>query len=492
MKLTLERVKKGIIFQIIPLLVIGYTLSVGLAILLWSNDIHSPSSGLAATNRMLNSFFSALLTSMALIITLTSNLYTARLSKIFVTHPLTVIGMGFILISNLLVMICNITSPENPHYHSLYLASFIISCLAIGGIIPYLYYVSQFIKPSYFLPLLKHQVLKKLNRIRKEAVPLEFKESCFESFEVLSNIAYTAAKRDDKHLIYMVFNRSYEIVNDLISNYEDEQSTWRLYEPSFIVGISQEARFYLEKEKEWPEAYFMGRLTKIVNNLNKQNNEIIPFYCEKLLETLDEAIDQNRETLIDLHLMTLNSLFNRAVEAKDNDRFQSISYYYRLAIELLINNPIHLKFAVESFFHYALQSHRHQLKNALETMFFDLGRIILYCAYEDEKLAINFVSKNILPLIEERVTEAEHQEVLLKTMAKTYWESASKGQKDLASHVFNTFIKDELKLRAATRPLLRYRRPLHREFNDRLLSFSYLTENALFLAEEFVHKEIAS
>ncbi len=437
-------------------------------------------------NRLVIGFLAALLTSMALIITLTANLYTPRLAKLFVQHPITIAGIGFILVSNLFTILVNLFPESHFLYRPLLITGYTLTILAIGGIIPYLYFVSQFIKPSYFLPLLEDQIKVGFVHIKNKKNDLKVKQETFDTFDVLANIAYTASKRDDKQLIIQVFTSMHEVFNELMQNYDKENTPWRKVDPQFLQGISQEGRFHLEKELIWPEAYILGKMEKILSHLEKSHNEVIPFVCEKLLETLDEALYHERETIVEMHLMVFNSLFRTSLNNKDLERFQSMSYYYRLAIELLEDNHAMMTFATQSFIHYADVARKKNMPVALEVVLFDIGRIILYFAYEDEDIAIKYVNNYVLKNFDqELLKQSSFSDIYFRAMTKTYWESKGKGFERLSKTIFSDLIANEAKHIQALESLLSFKRSLHWEFNDRLLSFAHLSDNAHAIAEKF-------
>ena len=64
-----------------------------------------------------------------------------------------------------------------------------------------------------------------------------------------------------------------------------------------------------------------------------------------------------------------------------------------LEIELIEENPKMMNFATKSFIHYAEVARKKNMPVALETVLFDIGRIILYFAYEAEDIAIETFSK---------------------------------------------------------------------------------------------------
>jgi len=378
-------------------------------------------------------------------------------------------------------------------YRPLLITGYTLTIFAIGGIIPYLYFVSQFIKPSYFLPLLEDQITSGLSHIKYKKNDLNIKQDTFETFDVLANIAYTASQRQDKQLMFQVFTSMHEVFSELMQNYDKEKTPWRKADPQFLQGISQEGRFHLEKELIWPEAYILGKTEKILSHLQKSHNEVIPFVCEKLLETLDEAIYHERGAIVEMHLMVFNSLFRTSLNNKDLERFQSMSYYYRLAIELLEADHAMMTFATQSFIHYADVARKRNMPVALETVLFDIGRIILYFAYEDEELAIKYINNYILKNFDQDLLkESSYSDIYYRAMTKTYWESKGKGFDRLSKTIFSDLIANEAKHMKALKGLLAFKRSLHWEFNDRLLSFAHLSDNAQAIAEKFYQNNKAA
>ncbi len=132
--------KKNTIPGFVPLSIVCFVFVMGMGRFLW--DITDPGAlpvfALGASSRMINGIFGAVLTSMALIITLASNLYTPGLVKVFVRHPLVVFGMSFIVGTNIVLVLANLFTADHFLYVYVLEASFILSCLTMASIIPFL------------------------------------------------------------------------------------------------------------------------------------------------------------------------------------------------------------------------------------------------------------------------------------------------------------------------------------------------------------------
>lgn len=444
----------------------------------------APATGVAAGSRMINSFFSALLTSMALIITLTANLYSPRLAKIFVKNPLTIVGLGHILITNLTFLIGPMFA-STKYSNLIHTIQITLSVMALVGTAPFLYFVSYFLQPKYFVPLLEKQAIKNLKKIHQSNSQVK-KKKIFDEFDVISNIITTASKRDDKQLMRDGLKSVHEILLFLIENHSSPNKQWRMHGQIFLPGLSYEGQYYLEKEQIWPEAYILGKITRLATNLGNDKDEIISIICENLLETLEESIKQKRNNIISLHKMTLNSFLRDCINKGYIGRFQSLSYYYRLAIELLIDSNENMVFAIESYIHYGNIAFNNQMYNAKETVLFDISRIVIFIAYQNENLAIEIFTKYIGPALENDFSkDHEITNAAWRSITKTYWESVSKRCYKLADIIHNKYLSDDKKHIESLDYLFAQKYILHWELNDRLLSFANMSAGAKSAALEY-------
>lgn len=458
-------------------------------IALW---LHTPSiewsaSGFNASSRVLNSFFAALLTSMALVITLTANLYSPLLATIFVKHPITVAGISFIIWCDLFIVACQIITPTFPYYTYIVLASFIFTGIAICFMMPFLYYISLFIRPSYFVPLLEKIIIKGLNKIQSAETGFEEVEQYFETIEVIANIASMATKRDDKKLIAIVLDSLNNILSVLISlGVESPKSKWRKKAPHFPHGMSEEAKFFLKKSKNWPESYLLTKILRTVLALDESQNDIVPLACNNLLETLDQCNDNNLTELVEFHLMVLNSLLLHSLEKKNEERLNSLLYNYRLAIELLIENEKIMNYAVKNYIYYAQKSISIGFITSKKNIFYDLGRIINFMSFESEEKSYKFFKKYAATFWKKTMQDHEEDEdVAWTSLVKAYWSLLSQNCYRLTDIIVTEFLFDKQKHLETIRELLDTESPLEREFSYRLMRSDTLTGMPRQMAEDF-------
>ncbi len=437
--------------------------------------------------RVVSAFWGAVLTAIVLIISLTSNTYTPRLSSIFVHQPVTLIGLGTLLLCNLSYVLGTLFPPEHQYYMFRVYISFGLTFLVIGGIIPYLYYLSNFIRPRFFLPLLEKEILTGLRAMALVKYKEEDQDDVFENINVLTNIASTAVIKDDKSVIVIVFDMLVGILLELIYLRGKEKTNWKIQNPVFSSGVSEEARYFLEKNKTWPEYFILSKCLKLAQNLETKQNEMVSFLMEKLLKSMDEALGNGFDDLVEFHIMTFNTLLRDSIDRDNLIKFQSLCYYYRLGIEILQENKSLMIFSSKSFLHYGNMCSKKKVSIWRETVLFDLGRIILFLAYVDENIGIEFYKKFVSKAWSRDFRrDDKFGRTAWRAIVKTYWEARAKNFKALSNEIYNEFIvHDGPKHLEGIKYLLSYSRELHWEINDRLVSFNHLSKAAEKMATEF-------
>ena len=346
-------------------------------------------------------------------------------------------------------------------------------------------------RPRFFLPIIEKEVMDGFKYLTCNKWNSDKQAQIFENINVLTNLASTAAKRDDKSLIMIVFDMLIGILIQLIDLRKEDSTNWKVQSPVFLPGVSEEAQYYLEKNKTWPEYYILGKCLRQLRDLNTNQTEIVSFFSERLLKSMDEALNAGHDDLVEYHIMTLNTILREAIDDDSLARFQSVSYYYRLGIEILQEEKKHMGFAARSYIHYGTMVSKKKHIIWKETILFDLGRIILFFGFVDERFGVDFLNDFAGTLWKkEYKKEDQNSKVAWRAIVKTYWEAQSKGFKNLSKTIFDEYLKeDRIKHNQTLNYLLAYKRVLHWEINDRLLSFNHLSDDAERLAKEFQAKE---
>ncbi len=477
------------------LILIGFLFALigALGFLIWtSNDYYiSQAKSLSLTNRSINTFFGAVITSMALIITLTSNLYSPMLSRVFVSHPLTILGISYILLTNFFITITHQINVDHPWYDVITFISFSMTIISMLGAIPFLFLISKFVKPSYFVPLLGKYSIKNMLNFHNKARTKKFQDDelkqFFELIDVINNMASTSIIRRDKRTLKIVIDELFYILENLIDletkQYLDHR--WRFRCEHFSTGLGAEAQYYLKKNKVWAETYLLQKILEHATTIFPEDNEIIPHICKKMTNLIDLSNDNDQEKLIQLQLMILNSILNHSIKMNNEITLTSVFYYYRLNIELLIEKEALRDFAIENFFHYGKLCLIEKKYEGAKSFLYDTGRILHYLCFESEVEA----NKKFISLVKPTYDLFKKDQNIRKdvefSVVKTFWTLYSQNYTIITQNIKKSFLQNNLEHAKVIKELLSNSQFTNREFNENLISPAKLSGMAEKLAKDF-------
>ena len=445
--------------------------------------------GIATASRTLNSIMAVVMTSIALILPLSSNLYTPRLVKLYVTHPLIVGGLSVFIVGNLLVMSLHFFPPGHPFIRVGIWAVACIYLVVLAGILPYLFGISRFLRPSYFMPMLTRKGMRSLQDLGRGRRVEAQKDELFETIDVVTNVALTGMTRGDRQLVLLSLQSLHALLAGIIDCAGREASAWRSSRPWFVPGLAKEGQDYLVRERVWPEAYVLAQILKIAEVATRRQHELLSELAGQLVETVRQASHLDMEPVIELHVMTFNTLLREALEERDLRRFQNLSYHYRLLIETFHSDPDRMHEAIRHLMHYARLAARQGLKFAFETVMYDLGELVLSLGQKDQERAVELVQAWAGPVWQEAIgQDSLMKKVGWRTILRTHWEARARGMKGISDAIYWRFLTDGAIHREQLELLLEENRELHYEFNDRLMRFAHLSPAAVAEAQAFLEQ----
>lgn len=448
-------------------------------------------NAISAANRTINSYFSALITVMALIITLTSNLYSPHLARMFVTHPLTLVSIFYVLLTNLLITVSYLIPVETPLYNVFIFSAYTLTNFATLGIIPTLYAISSFIRPSYFIVKIGSYACDHIETLNKKRNNKHYQKNIkalFSYIDILANMSSTAIQRKDKSVLKLVIQEQFNILNTLIEHNTSSNIDWRKDNFIFTSGISEEGKYHLKSNYSWPEAYLLAKILEESKSLNNTENELQSMLCRQLTNSVDKCIYKSNDITTRLILSIENAMIKDSIESKNSYKFSSLSYYYRINIELLIQNDKILNEVIESFIHYGekcinLSSHRFA-----KSFIFDLGRILHYLSFENEEMAIKYFEKKFKPIYQKFLNSNNIaiKEMCQVSIAKTFWILYSQNYLYLTVLIKNNFLSDNKEHAKVLMTLFSAQNAIDKEYNDTFINVEYLSGMARALAKDFL------
>lgn len=452
----------------------------------FGSTAHFESLGIPTASRTFNQFTMVMLTCIALIIPLTANLYSPKLVRLYVTHPMIVAGLSLMILTHLLTMGA-VYFPRPHPWAPLLMAAISISYLVVlTGALPFLYGVSQFLRPAYFLPMLTRKALQRLAQLESNPRREGAASSLFNTVDVVTNIALTGMARGDRQLVLLALNSLHTILCG-IQRSPCHPGGWRDQSPSFVPGLAREGQDFLARERVWPEAYLIAQMLKVMEVASSRQHELMAELAGLLVASARLACTKNLDRVVELHIMALNTLMREAVEARDLRRFQNLSYHFRLLCLALASSPTRMGETLQHHIHYGRMAQGQDLHFSLETVVYDLGEVALGLASIHQERAIAAVRDWAGPLW---LTCMEVNPFLRKaawrTLIRVYWESRAQGWDQLANWLGFEFLQEEAPHREQLERILADNRDLHFEFNDRLMRFAHLSGKAETLARAFL------
>jgi hypothetical protein len=359
-----------------------------------------------------------------------------------------------------------------------------IYLIVLAGVLPYLYGISQFLRPSFFMPMLTRRGVHSLQDLNQGRRPHQNAQDLFDTIDVVTNIALTGMARGDRQLVLLALGSLNALLTEIIGS---NSRAWRAARPYFVPGLAMEGQSFLIQEQVWPEAYVLAQTLKVMEGATKRQHEIMAELAGQLVETAQLASSLHRERVVELHVMTFNTLMREAVEDKDLRRFQNLSYHYRLLIEVFHDTPARMHQAAQHLLHYGKLAARESLHFGLETVVYDMGELILSLARHDEKRAVELVQAWAGPLWQDAIDRGSlMKKVGWRTLVRVYWEAKALDLEELASSLYWRYLSDEAIHREQLELVLDENRELHFEFNDRLMRFAHLSPKAKLKARNFI------
>ncbi len=443
--------------------------------------------GVPTASRLLNQYSTVMMTSIALIIPLTANLYTPRLVKVYVTHPIILGGLGTVGIGHLLLLSTHYVPAGHPWLRIADVGVAVV-CLGLLSLsLPFLYALSQFLRPTYFMPRLTRMGTRNLQALVSGRKPEMNAQNLFQMIDVVANIAMTGMTRGDRQLVLHALKSLRTLLEEVIVACDPAGSDWRDLRPHFVPGLTKEGQDYLRRERIWPEAYMLAQMLKIMEISTRREHEILSELAGHLVGTARLAAREGRDGVVELHLMSFNTLMRDAVEAKDSRPFMNLCYHYRLLIEGLNTSKVFMNEGIRHLIHYGRMASRAGLVFGLETVVYDMGELLLRMASIDEPTAVEVLLTWAGPLWQDCLDQGGHlRKAGWRSLIRAHWEARVAGHEALAEALFWHYLSDETIHREQLELVLDDNRELNFEFNERLMRFAHLSEEAEAKAREFL------
>ncbi|MFK7826180.1 MAG: hypothetical protein AB8G05_18655 [Oligoflexales bacterium] len=441
---------------------------------------------LSSASRMINGILIAMIAGLSFVLTLTSQLYTPKLALIFLTSPIIMGGFLVIILSNFLIVLSPLFLSHEGLQPIIFGSAFSLAFLGLSLVMPLFVHIIHFLRPDYFLPLLNYKINQGFKKLEKGNTGRSNYINIISKWDIITNIALTAIKRDDRQLIRLATKMLDESLYYLLSRSKTKNQGWRELNAFFIPGLTQEGCEFLKEQLCWPEAYILYKKEQILKTVSVEQKDIIADACTNIHKSIELAVEGNLDQLLELHLMFTNSLMRDSLEKKNIHLFQTFSYHYRINCEILMTKPYHYKEIFASWSYYGRAAVKEGLEFGLETVLYDYGKLLISICAKDILVGFRMLKEEIAPLwLESSKLEGKPNQVSWRVIVKTYWEAKLANYDVVAQYILKNFLMDSNQHWLVFCELSSFNSPLSWELKDRLLSFTYLDPKIIEEASTF-------
>jgi hypothetical protein len=346
-------------------------------------------------SRAYNVLVSLVLTSIALAIPLTANMYTPKLIDIFIKDRVNIAVLAFFVFSSAqAIWSTQATWDQGPLKDfggvyprvSLWVAFETIT-LGWAIIIPYFYYVFRFLSPTNIIERVSGLVTETLHRIPrgedKEAIAAAQRE-LEQRILHLGNVILRAVDRADRDVTLDAIRALKRVM--ILYQYEKDglPEPWFRASADLFVGLSQEAIEVIRSERIWVEHKCLHQLALAYNASLAKMQDAISAISDVTREIVLNAESQADLGAVRLGIRFFNTYIREAVKRKDvHAIFDVFQQYKELAHDLFQSHGELVGEIVRHIKYYADFARFAGLMFVYELAAYDLGSILEW-AYQRE------------------------------------------------------------------------------------------------------------
>lgn len=428
------------------------------------------------------------ITVVAIVVELSANRYTHRITELFVSEPINFAVMGLFVITALQAVWFSLVfdSAENfqhfiPYAGITVTMLLLTTCLLI--LLPYFAFVFAFLDPLRIVERIRLHSLRAINRKPGKNIPSRQSEAV-RGIEQLTDVALNAMQHKDKRISMA----SIDALKDLVIDYQVSRhrlsNMWFIVEgdlahnPDF-VSLAPHMVADVSARRIWLEMKVLRQYQTLFNNglvVMRDINYLVAINTRLIAE---HAVREGHMELVDLCMRFFNTYIRATINKPDVRTAYNVINQYRLLAESLLRSGDNAR-AVEIaryFKYYGQTSFNHQLPFVLETVAYDLCTLN-ELAFDLKAAACDSLLRTLLEVDSESDTKV--QEVSLRGVRKAQVKLATyfllRGETALARQVYEDMSAEPRERLASIRDeLMRADTSEFWEVSDRGVNFDYLT-----------------
>ena len=317
-------------------------------------------SSIGSLAEVITSLFGIIITVVAIIVNLSANRYTQKMIDIFIKEKINILMLSLFSITSLcgiwiinLIQATDIATDYIPKIQILtYL--FLIS-ISIILIVPYFYYVFQFLKPASIISIIEQQVKRSLQKAAKLSILPDkinntensTKSIIVENVNQLTEICKSSVKKADQSLALLALTT----LKNLLAFYIDKKekhlqehigelpfsSTWYSEIDSFFLGQNQQIIESLKGQRIWFEYKLLQELESIFIYSFQIDSKVAYQSAINLTEITAKCLSHNDLILYQYVVRFFNTLLKKCIKNSDIQNTMYVFYQYYLTCEKLVD-----------------------------------------------------------------------------------------------------------------------------------------------------------
>jgi len=295
------------------------------------------------------------ITVVTIIVELAATRYTPKISDLFIRNSVNIAILAFYVLTCLFGVWIAIFDPQIQSLFLRVLAWIYLSLVTFSflSILPYFFYVFNFLHPENIINLLEKQAKKYLEKaLNTSDNRSTLKCKFFQTVEQISDIGINSIATLDRSLGLACVSALKRILIGYFPIKQKFDSDWYSIEQENFLGFSQESIYKIEADSTWVEMCILKQYEFLFAKSVKQIRELIQEISNATREISLAATKYHIEETIELLII----YFNTFLRISSNERNQYAVYnlfdQYRCLAEEMISKDEELTLQIAHYFLY--------------------------------------------------------------------------------------------------------------------------------------------
>jgi len=328
---------------------------------LYTVDARASLSSIGSLAEVITSLFGIIITVVAIIVNLSANRYTQKMIDMFIKEKINIIILSLFSITSLygiwIINLVHFTDKPMSYIPRIQVLSYLfLVSLSIILIVPYFYYVFQFLKPASIIAKIENQVrhlLEKAAKLKGKSGKNSYTENhikptIVENLDQLTEICKSSVKNADQSLALLALTTLKQILAFYLDRKENHlqehigelpfNSYWYSEIDDFFLGQNQPIIEDLTGQRIWFEYKILEDFESIFYYSFQIDSKIAYQTAINLTKITEKCIEYNDLILYQYIIRYFNTLLKKCIINADIQNTIYVFYQYYLTCEKLIDN----------------------------------------------------------------------------------------------------------------------------------------------------------